>query len=98
MTKTTQANEADNGQSQLTAELGADRDMIEERHIHEALAMLRVCHEKAAKPYLDRLAAIHSIRLPPPVFAQVFCSQCGQEFGPGYHGFSHCEDHTEAHK
>ena len=31
----------------------------------------------------------------PPMFAQVFCSQCGQEFGPGYHGFSHCTDHKE---
>lgn len=26
-------------------------------------------------------------------FANVFCSQCGQEFGPGDHGFSHCENH-----
>lgn len=26
-------------------------------------------------------------------FPQTWCSQCGQEFGPGDEGFSHCEDH-----
>ena len=30
---------------------------------------------------------------PTPKFANVFCSQCGQEFGPGDHGFSHCANH-----
>ena len=28
-----------------------------------------------------------------PKFANVSCSQCGQSFGPGEHGYSHCEDH-----
>lgn len=28
-----------------------------------------------------------------PRFANVSCSQCGQEFGPGDHGFSHCANH-----
>jgi hypothetical protein len=27
-------------------------------------------------------------------FHHVFCSQCGCEFGPNYHGYSHCEDHA----
>lgn len=26
-------------------------------------------------------------------YADVSCSQCGRSFGPGDHGFSHCEDH-----
>tara|TARA_R110000868_G_scaffold10649_1_gene51741 strand:- start:483 stop:791 length:309 start_codon:yes stop_codon:yes gene_type:complete len=26
-------------------------------------------------------------------FPEVFCSQCGQGFGPGDNGFSHCENH-----
>ena len=30
-----------------------------------------------------------------PRFANVSCSQCGQEFGPGDHGFSHCENHMD---
>ena len=29
-----------------------------------------------------------------PMFPRTSCSQCGQEFGPGDHGFSHCQDHT----
>jgi hypothetical protein len=28
-----------------------------------------------------------------PRFANVSCSQCGQDFGPGDHGFSHCISH-----
>jgi len=28
-----------------------------------------------------------------PKFDKTFCSQCGGEFGPGDHGFSHCENH-----
>ena len=30
-----------------------------------------------------------------PKFSKVSCSQCGGEFGPGDHGFSHCENHTD---
>lgn len=29
-----------------------------------------------------------------PLFAKTLCSQCGQEFGPGDRGYSHCEDHS----
>lgn len=31
-----------------------------------------------------------------PRFANVFCSQCGGEFGPGDHGFSDCVSHRLA--
>ena len=27
-------------------------------------------------------------------FLDVYCSQCGQGFGPGDNGFSHCESHA----
>jgi hypothetical protein len=27
-------------------------------------------------------------------FPEVFCSNCGQAFGPGDNGFSHCENHA----
>jgi hypothetical protein len=30
----------------------------------------------------------------PPRFSRTFCSSCGREFGPGNHGFSHCENHA----
>jgi hypothetical protein len=26
-------------------------------------------------------------------FPNTYCSQCGGEFGPGDHGYSHCQDH-----
>lgn len=28
-----------------------------------------------------------------PKFPMVYCSSCGQGFGPGDHGFSHCGNH-----
>lgn len=28
-----------------------------------------------------------------PKFSNVSCSQCGEDFGPGDSGFSHCQDH-----
>lgn len=29
-----------------------------------------------------------------PRFGHVFCSQCGEDFGPGDEGYSHCVDHA----
>lgn len=28
-----------------------------------------------------------------PRFTKTYCSQCGGEFGPGDHGYSHCQNH-----
>ena len=28
-------------------------------------------------------------------FPNTHCSQCGQEFGPGDHGYSHCSSHRK---
>lgn len=28
-----------------------------------------------------------------PRFPVTYCSQCGNAFGPGDHGFSHCKNH-----
>jgi uncharacterized OB-fold protein len=30
-----------------------------------------------------------------PRFEMVYCSQCGEAFGPGNAGFSRCDEHTE---
>lgn len=32
-----------------------------------------------------------------PRFANVSCSQCGQDFGPGNHGYSSCSSHREVY-
>lgn len=29
-----------------------------------------------------------------PAYEKTYCSQCGQEFGPGDSGYSHCSNHT----
>ena len=60
-------NEASCGGSALTAELGADFDNAEERYLRETLAILQESYSKAAKPYIDRLVAIHSMRPPAPM-------------------------------
>lgn len=53
--------------------------------------------------YLDHHSATHSARLPrefwpespmPPRFPDTSCSSCGLSFGPGDHGYSHCEHHA----
>ena len=31
----------------------------------------------------------------PPKFANIYCSQCGSDFGPGDHGYSSCISHAE---
>gem|GEM_PF-2898470 len=30
---------------------------------------------------------------PQPIFPMVYCSQCGNGFGPGVCGFSSCKEH-----
>ncbi len=39
-------------------------DAAEERYLRETLAMLQESYAKAAKPYMDRLVALHSRSLP----------------------------------
>ena len=39
----------------------------EERYLRETLAMLQEDYGKAAKPYIDRLVAIHAMRPPAPM-------------------------------
>ena len=68
MSKTTQTNEAADGQSRLTAELGADFDLEQERYLREALARLDADYRKMAKPYIDRLVFLQSLRPSPPMF------------------------------
>lgn len=42
------------------------------------------------QPEPHALQAIYGSRTK---FQSVSCSQCGQSFGPGDHGFSHCKNH-----
>jgi len=43
---------------------------------------------------LNEIRAIMHPPVPSPRFPNVTCSHCGGAFGPGDHGFSHCENHA----
>lgn len=45
---------------------GAEND-VEERYLREHLARLQESYARAAKPYIDRLAAINAMRQPAPM-------------------------------
>lgn len=52
--------------------------------------------ETAQRVLARRIAAASEAiaRATTPRFADVSCSSCGQSFGPGDEGFSHCADHA----
>jgi hypothetical protein len=69
----------------------AVRDRLAGRFAYPAdERVLRIASMKLTK-VLDRHA--EKITPPAPRFADVGCSSCGQSFGPGDSGFSHCEHH-----
>lgn len=43
----------------------------EEQYLREILAMLRESYDKAAKPYIDRIAMIQSHRKPEPIYVTI---------------------------
>ena len=63
-------------------------DDTEERYLREMLAMLQESYKKEAKPYIDRLAAIHATRLPAPMI--VTCS----DHLDAPHGFDRTASHS----
>lgn len=48
-----------------------ERYNAEEEYLHEAIAALQKQYARAAKPYIDRLVAIQSMKSPPPMFISV---------------------------
>ena len=46
-------------------ELAIQAQKVEERYLHEHIAILQRSYEAAAKPYIDRLVSIRSMRLGP---------------------------------
>ena len=55
--------------------------------------------KKNAAPYhkecINRVHREYYAKKQTPRFPMTYCSQCGQEFGPGDHGYSHCESHRK---
>ena len=65
--------------------------------LHDEIERLRHCADTCGGPDNDgRCPMKHLLRGASETgakFANVSCSQCGRDFGPGEHGFSHCKDH-----
>jgi hypothetical protein len=67
-------------------------------HFHDARCRYRQAQEclenveaAAAPPAPADVAGL--VDTNKPKFDKTYCSNCGREFGPGDHGYSHCEDH-----
>lgn len=52
------------------------------------------CTEPITEDELNSVG--YTYEAPAARFPEVSCSQCGQSFGPGDSGFSHCRDHQPA--
>lgn len=52
--------------------------------------IMRVATTLAVVQLLEKLALSEPI----PAYENVACSHCGKSFGPGDHGFSHCDSHA----
>ena len=50
-------------------------------------------YQKYAKQVLAQQGESPRFETKSPRFDNTYCSQCGSEFGPGDHGYSHCNDH-----
>ena len=63
---------------------------IRHREIEEVLEKVNSCiRELLRETHAKAKDGIHGAR-----FEKTYCSQCGGEFGPGDHGYSHCTDHN----
>jgi hypothetical protein len=75
-----------------------DPDLPEEPRAIRVVWWEPLMNEGRGQWYGDRDLKEHPILWQPipdgPKFENVSCSHCGNEFGPGDHGFSHCEHHA----
>ena len=76
---------ADNGLLAQLAATGSHRNLSSYRQLD-------------SEPEREQLADLLRIMVQSPKFSQTSCSHCGEVFGPGDHGFSHCEDHRGVRK
>ncbi|ESS41331.1 hypothetical protein [Burkholderia cenocepacia] len=63
-------------------------------YIEDVYEVWSVCKAALDAEIAKRIADA-DLAAAPPHFANVYCSGCGQKFGPGNAGFSSCADHTE---
>lgn len=85
--------------------IAEDRDSLYETHrnpvtdtVNDVFGLSAIADYDAVLDAIDAAisraeAADKPESISAPKFAVTGCSQCGQEFGPGDHGYSHCENH-----
>jgi hypothetical protein len=61
-------------------------------HFIKDTGLCRNCFDVPAIYRKEAREGLKTIPSPLP-FKNTYCSQCGKKFGPGMHGYSHCEDH-----
>lgn len=61
-------------------------------HVYVEGSRINECLFCACEPESHEAAGEIGVEL--MKFENVSCSQCGQNFGPSEHGFSHCSDHA----
>jgi hypothetical protein len=89
------------GEAEIDAMAG--RGLVAYADVEEGgrISQYGICHSVDDMPPASRWdrRTVCRFRAPPPVathrFPNVSCSQCGNDFGPGDSGFSHCHDHAE---
>ncbi|MCW3503218.1 hypothetical protein [Burkholderia cenocepacia] len=64
-------------------------------YIEDVYEVWSVCKAVLDAEIAQRIA--DADRTAAPRFANVYCSGCGQKFGPGNAGLSSCADHAERH-
>ncbi|MCW3522105.1 hypothetical protein K6Y76_33450 [Burkholderia cenocepacia] len=65
-------------------------------YIEDVYEVWNVCKDVLAAEIKRRIAEA-DLSTAAPRFTNVYCSGCGQKFGPGNAGFSSCTDHAERH-
>ncbi|WP_343726662.1 hypothetical protein [Burkholderia seminalis] len=62
-------------------------------YIEDVYEVWNTCKDVLAAEIKRRITAA-DVAAAAPHFPNVYCSGCGQKFGPGNAGFSNCADHT----
>jgi hypothetical protein len=66
---------------------------IEDSHVPDQSAASGLPEIVYVLEWVAHLRQLARRGLKRPRYDKTFCSNCGREFGPGDHGFSHCDSH-----
>lgn len=75
----------------LINEAGPMRTILGKAYVS---AIDKAVNDMASELFDDRRPKFICTKINPSQFSNVYCSQCGSDFGPGEQGFSDCESHA----